>query len=121
MGREQMVSQNIASEIVEILSNEKLEIARELAVVGKFIPRIKRDIEEHQSNFDEYVSREVFCLIDYVSLYFSTNMLEYKYLYIGERLKMAYDAASTAQQRNERCYHLIQTNAKQGAYNASSS
>ena len=97
-----MVSQNIASEIVEILSNEKLEIARELAVVGKFIPRINRDIEEHQSNFDAYVSREVFCLIDYVSLYFSTNMLEYKYLYIGERLKMAYDAASTAQQRNER-------------------
>lgn len=93
--------------LVEYLSDEKSNIARNLARSGSFIERINDDIKNHAENFDEYAEREVFCLIDYVIMYFNNNDEKYRYLYIGERLKMAYDPQSSVQQRTDRLLEFI--------------
>jgi len=89
------------------LKKEKPHIASSLAMCGSFIPRIKESIEAHSDKFDEYVEREISCLVDYMVLYFSEEKEEYKHLYVGERLKMSYDMSCSAQERSDRLIEFM--------------
>jgi len=89
------------------LIKEKKNITQCLAKCGSFIPRINQDIIENVNQFNEYAEREVSCLVDYIRLYFAEEKEEYKALYIGERLKMAYDVNCSANERKERLVEFM--------------
>lgn len=98
--------------IAKWLIAEKSNIAKNLAFSGLFIPRIKHDFNKNRDALDEYVEREVFCLVDYVRLFFTQQQDHFRALYIGERLKMSYDSKCSAQERNDRLIEFMKRDKK---------
>lgn len=89
------------------LLKKKTGIYNRLAMCGEFIPRIKIDIDRNVNAFDEYVEREVKCLVDYIKLYLIYGKNEYRNLYIGERLKMSYDIDCSSKERTVRLIEFM--------------
>jgi len=99
-------------EIGKWLIEDNASIAKNLAYSGSFIPRIKQDIDNNRNTFDEYIVREVACLIDYVRFFFTQEKAHFRALYIGERLKMCYDSECSAQDRNDRLIEFMKRDKK---------
>ncbi len=58
----------------------------------KYAPEIAADR-------DEFLRRELFAFVDYMSLHFRTGDDRYRHLYIGEKLKQVYDPAASAEEQ----------------------
>lgn len=86
------------------LRAHRRDIARGLLAALGTWPKFAGLIEAYRLNPDDALRRELFAFVDYLALLFETGDENYRYLYLGEKLKQLYDPALSrdADQENRR-------------------
>jgi len=80
------------------LESNRNQIARALLDNLRIIPRWAAEIHQNQHDIDAFIARELHVFVDYVHLYLKSGDDAYSHLYIGEKLKQAYDASLLPEQ-----------------------
>ncbi len=105
------MSPQSSSEFRTILRASRTELAHSLVDSARLIPRFAEQIkkESESSNLDAFVERELICLIDYLQEYLGNGNPEFRDLYVGERMKMAYVEGDSTEERNQRIAALLES------------
>lgn len=94
------------------LNNNRDQIARALLENLRIIPRWGDELDQNQHDIDAFIARELHVFVDYVLLYLKSGDDAYTHLYIGEKLKQAYDAGLQPEEAAELRRQLAELDAR---------
>ncbi|MEM9093066.1 MAG: HAD-IIIC family phosphatase, partial [Cyanobacteria bacterium P01_F01_bin.53] len=96
----------------ETLQKHRNELAHALLETAHLVPRFAKQIREAEDGGTAIGQREHFCLVDYLASWLCDDSNTYRALYLGERVKMAYDASHTVAERNAMTRSLLESDAR---------
>lgn len=97
---------------VEILQRLRNPLAIALLETARLVPRFAAEIEAAADDGQSFAAREHLCLVDYLSCWLDRGDATYRALYLGERIKMAYDPDHTVAERNALTKRLLESDAR---------
>ena len=96
----------------DLLSERKPALALALLDTARMVPRFALEIDAAEDGGKSFAYREHICLVDYLAHWLGDGDSTYRALYLGERLKMAYDSEHTVVERNALAKSLIANDAR---------
>ncbi len=90
-----------------LLMRSRKEISVKLVMNGAFITGANAEINANSDKLNECADREVAWLVDCLVKYVFDGIEEFRHLYIGARLKMAYEHGSSALDYNNRIVEFM--------------
>jgi len=97
------------SELRTTFKSQRMQLAHRLIDSARLVDRFAEQIEREKDQLDEFVERELVCLIDYLAESIGKGNEKFRDLYIGERIKMAYVENDTTEMRNKRIAELLES------------
>lgn len=100
------------SALKEILHARRPALALALLDTARSVPRFAAELAAAEDDGQSFADREHICLVDYLARWIGDGDAMYRALYLGERIKMAYDPEHTVAQRNAITKSLIENDAR---------
>ena len=91
----------------DLLQTRRTTLALALLETARTVPRFAAEIDASGDNGQAFAEREHFSLVDYLGHWIGDGDPTFRALYLGERIKMAYDPDHSAAERNAAVKALI--------------
>ena len=96
-----LLKKNHSLTCASILKQHRYQLAYQLLESFKITERGAKELAEQGHDLDTFVKRNIYVLLDYLYIYFTTHDETYKHLYIGEKLKHLHYPNLTLKQSTE--------------------
>lgn len=93
--------------LASILERRRHELAARLLPAIATWPKFAGDVGEGEARV-QFIQRELYTFIDYLTLYFRTGDASYQHLYVGEKLKMLHHGEDDRDSRRKRSLDLLE-------------